>query len=210
MSSRPANETQVHEVLSSLRRSGAVEEGFPARRRATECDAAVGVAISEDPEDKRPPKLQERRSCCWILLSLWGAFVIFVVVSFCFQVKIHRILFPSFDDALERRLARDESIKDVLSFGIWDSERQLTKLQLQVALSMALGVRAEDDDISVESEENFFFLVRVEHATIEEMEFVGSETFIERLNTQLGHYNGNAVLSHPPKLNKVEAIATKR
>jgi hypothetical protein len=210
MSSRPANESQVNEVLSSLRRSGAVEEGFPARRRATECDAAVGVAISEDPEEKRPPKLRERPSCCWILLSLWGVFMIFVIASFCFQMQIHRILFPAFDDALERRLARDESIKDVLSFGIWDSERQLTKLQLQVALSMALGVRAEDDDISVESEENYFFLVKVEHATIEEMEFVGSEAFVARLNTQLEHFNGNAVLSHPPKLNRVEATLPKR
>ena len=80
----------------------------------------------------------------------------------------------------------------------------MTPLQLQVAISMALGVRAEDDDVSVKVDENYFFDVSVQHATIEEAEYAGSETFLAKLNAHLLHYGGQAVLSHPPKLHKVD------
>jgi hypothetical protein len=174
--------------------------------------AAAGVNGFEDLEEgvarvdarRGPPKLKPRRGCCWTVLTLWGVFVTLILFIFVFQLEVRSSLFASSDESatLERRLARDDSIRDELSFGVWDSQRSITPLQLQVAISMALGVRAEDDDISVVSDENSFFKITIQHATIEEAEFVASDAFVGKLNTQLMHYNGNAVLSHPPKLKK--------
>ena len=230
MSCRQANDEHISFVLSNLRKHGAVEEGFPpppshkpgshgsTRRRTVvdEGDAAVAAAAAGvngfDLEEgdsnhyvdarRGPPKLKPRRGCCWVAVTLWAAMGI-VFLVFAFQLHIHSSLFSVDESAtLERRLARDESIRDELSFGVWDSQRSVTPLQLQVAVSMALGVRAEDDDIRVVSDENSFFKIEIKHATIEEAEFVASDAFISKLNTQLMHYNGNAVLSHPPKLKK--------
>lgn len=102
----------------------------------------------------------------------------------------------------QHRLARDTTIKDHLEFGLWDSKQQVTKLQLQVAVSLALGVRAEDDDVAVKVNENHFFEVAVQHATVEEEDFVSSTEFLQRLNNHVGVYGGEVVISKPPKLVK--------
>jgi hypothetical protein len=106
------------------------------------------------------------------------------------------------EDALERRIARDDSVSDYVLFGVWDSHVAITPLQLQVAVSMALGVRAADDDVHVVADEQSFFEVRVEHATAEECDYIASPNFLVKLNLQLTHYGGSAVLSRPPRLHK--------
>ena len=102
----------------------------------------------------------------------------------------------------ERRLQRDETVKDTISFGIWDARGEITHLQLQVAVSLALGVRASDDDVSVSSEDESFFSIRLDHGTPEEVDYLTSEIFLERLNANLAHFGGNAVLSKAPRLHK--------
>jgi hypothetical protein len=110
--------------------------------------------------------------------------------------------FDADDRAAERRIARDSSIKDRVEFGIWDSRRSITPMQLQVSVSMALGVRAEDDDINIKIEDNSFFEITVQHATQEEVDYISTETFIDKLNGQLSYYGGLGVLSKPPRLLK--------
>ena len=75
-------------------------------------------------------------------------------------------------------------------------------MQLQVSVSMALGVRAEDDDIKVVVEDNFFYRITVDHATHEEVDYISTEAFINKLNEQLSYYGGVGVLSKPPRLLK--------
>jgi hypothetical protein len=155
----------------------------------------------------RPAELKGRSCFCLTITGLWAMFVtLFLILTL---VQFHHFhLFESQlaeDPALEKRLARDGTIKDTLVFGVWDSQRLVTPLQLQVAISMALGVRAEDDDVNVRADENYFFEVIVQHATIEEVEYSGSDAFLSKLTAHLVHYGGNAVLSHPPKLNKHES-----
>jgi len=106
----------------------------------------------------------------------------------------------------QHRLVRDTTIKDRLEFGLWDSRQRVTKLQLQVAVSLALGVRADDDDVSVELKENHFFDVEVQHATAEEEDFVSSIEFLQRLNMHVGVYDGQMVVSKPAKLVKFVAV----
>ena len=152
----------------------------------------------------RPVRLQGRSCLCVAMAGLWTTFVVLFVILALAQSSHVRMFDPRISDepGLEKRLARDGTIKDTLKFGIWDSQRTVTPLQLQVAISMALGVRAEDDDVDVRVDENYFFEVVVRHATIEEVEYSASDTFLSKLNVHLSHYGGNAVLSHPPKLLK--------
>jgi hypothetical protein len=110
----------------------------------------------------------------------------------------------------ERRLQRDETIKDTISFGIWDSHAAITHLQLQVAVSLALGVRASDDDVYVAIEDESFFFVRLDHGTPEEVDYLTSEAFLERLNANLAHFGGSAVLSKAPKLHKARETSHGR
>ena len=119
-----------------------------------------------------------------------------------FQVMSTR-LFENSDPVIERRIARDETILDRVVFGIWDSRRAVTPMQLQVSVSMALGVRADDGDIQIKIEDNCFYEIFVEHATNEEVDYISTELFLTRLNHQLSYYDGFAVLSKPPKLLKI-------
>jgi hypothetical protein len=152
----------------------------------------------------RPVRLQGRSCLCVAMAGLWATFVVLFVILALAQSNHVRMFDPRIVDepGLEKRLARDGTIRDTLKFGIWDSQRIVTPLQLQVAISMALGVRAEDDDVDVRVDENYFFEVVVQHATIEEVEYAASDTFLSKLNVHLLHYGGNAVLSRPPKLLK--------
>jgi hypothetical protein len=160
------------------------------------------------------PVTLKGRSCLSVGISgLWAMFVIlFVVLALVQMHHFHMFEYQIAEDpAFEKRLARDGTIRDSLCFGVWDSQRKVTPLQLQVAVSMALGVRADDDDIHVRVDENYFFEVLVQHATIEEVEYAGSDTFLAKLNAHLLHYGGSAVMSHPPKLQKpVAKFAVER
>ena len=150
-----------------------------------------------------PPKLKSKKCCCATFVILWTAIATLFSVSVVANshgVKLS--VFQPEDTGIERRLVRDESIRDYVQFGIWDSHVSVTPLQLQVAVSMALGVRASDDDVHVKADEDSFFEVRVEHATLEEAEYVASQSFLVKLNIQLIPYGGNGVLSRPPKLHK--------
>lgn len=161
-------------------------------------DACVRV------DAKRPPRLRSRRAFCMTLVGIWTTVTLIVAVMLVMQVASSRYFdMSTSDSALERRLARDSTIRDTAEFGIWDSRRVVTPLQLQVVVSMALGVRAADDDVHVTAEDNFFYVVSVQHATVEEVEFIGSTGFINRLNTHLEPYGGLAVISKPPKLVKI-------
>ena len=65
------------------------------------------------------------------------------------------------------------------------------------------SVCADDGDIDVVEKENFFFEITVDHATVEEVEFIASPAFIARLNQQMSFFGGFPVLSKPPRLVKV-------
>ena len=137
------------------------------------------------------------------MLILWTFVTTIVALTVVVQTIALRPMDTTYTDDLERRLARDPSIKDKVNFGLWDSHGVITKLQLQVATSMALGVRADDGDIDVVEKENFFFEITVDHATVEEVEFIASPAFIARLNQQMSFFGGSPVLSKPPRLVKV-------
>ena len=107
---------------------------------------------------------------------------------------------------LSRRLARDPTVRTVVSFGVWDSKGAITPLQLQVSVSVALGVRADDDDVHVVAGEAHFFTICVQHATLEETDFLNTEAFMDRLNVQLQNYGGFGILSRQAHLFKNESV----
>lgn len=174
--------------------------GFDLEEGERDSDRFVAAARRDAP----PLRLKPRRGCCLATVATWGVFgTVLLVVAVESHARAGASLFSADETAtLERRLARDATIQDELRFGIWDSRRSITPLQLQVAISVALGVRAEDDDVRVLADENSFFKIEIFHATIEEAEYVASDAFFAKLNAHLAHYDGNAVLSHPPKLQK--------
>ena len=92
--------------------------------------------------------------------------------------------------------ARNESITDRARIGLWDSQRSITKLQLQVAVSLALGVRALDDDIHIVENDQHFFTVEVDHTDADEIEFMRSHRFLTLLNTNLAPFGGVCVVSN--------------
>ena len=225
------NNEQISFVLSDLQRHGqpSMTNEVPIRRRnddarsvAAAAAAAAGVCnVSELEADveqaatdagqtrvdaRRVPLKLKQNSCFSTLAGVW--MLISVVFAALFLVQIAMTMHPGLlesvgtEHGLERRLARDITIRDRCTFGIWDSRGAITQLQLQVGVSMALGVRADDDDVHVDADENYFFHVAVEHATIEEAEFVASKLFADKLNAQLSHYGGIGVLSKPPRLLK--------
>ena len=106
------------------------------------------------------------------------------------------------DQKLTRRLARDPTVRATAVFGIWDSHHSITTLQLQVSVSVALGVRADDDDVVVDAGESSFFVITVKHATLEEVDYLNGDVFLMRLNTQLESFGGVAVLSRQARLHR--------
>lgn len=174
----------------------------PRRRVA----APAPPSCLEEGDDDRvcadePPRLKSNRCCCSSLLSAWMLFSTGFFVLTMANVSMARFGDGS-DAALERHIARDPNISDYVSFGVWDAHSSITPLQLQVALSMALGVRAEDDDVHVGAEEDFFFTIKLDHGTAEECDYIGKSVFLAHLNSHLTHYGGSAVLSRPPRLHK--------
>jgi hypothetical protein len=159
-----------------------------------------------DAAREAPPKLKPRRTACSMLLWLWCFISVVVVTGLAMQTAM---LYHSDaeDSKLTRRLARDSTVKAVVVFGVWDSMGAVTPLQLQVSVSVALGVRADDNDVEVEPGEAHFFTIKVQHATLEEADFVNTNTFLERLNAQLETYGGVAVLSRQARLHKNESVA---
>jgi hypothetical protein len=175
-----------------------------SQAHALEGDAASAMecAVPIEKSTALPPKLKPRRGCCFTIIGLW------MIVSICgvslVGMQMYKIHSRDVNEAIafERRVTRDETISDALVFGTWDSMGKLTPLQLQVSISIALGVRADDWDVHVSQQDNSFFVVRVEHATSEEVDFVNSDAFIADLNKHTLHYGGKCVLSQRAKLVK--------
>jgi len=92
--------------------------------------------------------------------------------------------------------SRNESVTDSAQIGLWDSQRAITKLQLQVAVSLALGVRSLDDDIHVRERESHFFTVVVDHTDTDELSFMKSSRFLNLLNVHLAPFGGLCVVSN--------------
>ena len=227
----PVYMERVSYVLSNLQRekltaSAPPEDGAPPTRRrnathdsrlVTVTDVA-GADTEEDVEHgaafdsptsfvdasfmNAPPRLKPRRNCCFTIFGLWALVVVCACTVICLQ--IYHTHLKDVEDALafERRVARDDTITDVLEFGIWDSMSKLTPLQLQVAISLALGVRADDGDVQVRGRENSFFVIRVDHATAEESDFINSDAFASTLNKHTVYYEGKCVLSKRARLLK--------
>ena len=152
-------------------------------------------ASREPPPTLKPP----RRPCFTLLTALWTMSLCVAGSFFC----VHEMLIHiEADRVSDRHLVRDATIRDVVEFGVWDSRLAVSSLQLQVSVSMAVGVRADDGDVAVQQHDNHFFVVRVDHATAEETDFLGSAAFLERLNDQLQNYGGLAVLSIQPQLKR--------
>jgi hypothetical protein len=149
-----------------------------------------------------PPKLRQRRSCCCsALVSLWWLLASLVTIGVVVQLAIVHAGVRTTSE-VESRVSRDAGSKAQLAFGLWDSRKTATPLQLQVSVSIALGSRAFDEDVRVIAEDSNFFFVTVDHATIEESEFVNSQLFIDRVNEQLEQFGGLTVLSKGPRLVK--------
>lgn len=227
----PVDMERVSYVLSNLQRekltaSAPQEDGAPSTRRRNAAQDARLVTVTDvagaDAEGdvergvvfdspthfvdassmNAPPRLKPRRSCCFTIVGLWALVVACVCTGTCLQ--IYHTHLRDAEDALafERRVARDDTITDVLEFGIWDSMSKLTPLQLQVAISLALGVRADDGDVHVSGQENSFFVIRVDHATVEESDFINSDAFASTLNKHTVYYEGKCVLSKRARLIK--------
>lgn len=92
--------------------------------------------------------------------------------------------------------SRNASIVDRARIGLWDSQRAITKLQLQVAVSLALGVRALDDDIHIVENDQHFFTVNIDHTDTDEIEFMRGHRFLALLNTNLAPFGGLCVVSN--------------
>lgn len=102
-----------------------------------------------------------------------------------------------------RAVRRDETVRDHAELGLWDSQQRATPLQMQVALSQALGVRADDEDVSVAAQQNrHFFEIHVQHATQEEVVFMDTPVFLASLNAHLSQFGASAVVTHSPRLVK--------
>jgi hypothetical protein len=219
MSIRPADE-RISFVLSDLQRGqqrrrapvddiesrsaaavAGVVDGFDEHRseRSERSDRSDFDRTRVDAHREPPPRLKARRPCCTTLMMLWFCSLLVFAGFFAIQATT---LHAEESRGIDRRLARDSSIRDVVEFGVWDARGQVTALQLQVSVSVALGVRAADDDVHILENDNHFFRIHVDHATIEETEYLASEGFLERLNEQLTNYDGRAVLSVPPTLRK--------
>lgn len=228
MWNHPVDMERVSYVMSNLQREpiGTAEDATTATRRRsmTASDAKVanvldveGAEPDADVNDghyppshqfvdaatlSNPPILKPRRSCCCTLIGVWVLFV--MCTAAIIGVQIYHTHLREVDErrAFERRVARDDSILDRLEFGIWDSMGMLTKLQLQVAVSLALGARADDGDVHVMEQENAFYSILIDHATIEECDFVNSDAFATELNVHTRHYDGKCVLSKRARLLK--------
>lgn len=227
----PVDMERVSYVLSNLQRekltaSAPQEDGAPpTRRRNAAHDARVVTvtdvvgadaegdvergAVFDSPAPfvdalsmNAPPRLKPRRSCCFTIVGLWALVVVCACTVTCLQIYHTHIRDAEEARAFERRVARDDTITDVLEFGIWDSMSKLTPLQLQVAISLALGVRADDGDVNVSEQENSFFVLRVNHATVEESDFINSDAFVSTLNKHTVYYEGKCVLSKRARLIK--------
>lgn len=170
-------------------------------------DRGVFADTRVDTKREAPPRLKGKRTFCTTLVTVWTICTICVAVGLVVQLLgAHVFDQLDSDNEFERRLARDETIRDKVFFGVWDSRRAVTQLQLQVSVSMALGVRASDGDIRIDAEDNYFFEVEVDHATVEEVEYIASPKFVDRLNAQLNYYGGVGVLSKPPRLIKNTSV----
>ena len=160
-----------------------------------------GGAASPDPPPPPPPpepppaKLNSSRRCCFLLLFAWA---ICTLGLFGYATSTLDVFQPPIRIAEER----DESINDVLFFGLWDAKGMLTPLQLQVGVSLTLGTRTVDEDISVKAEEDFFFDVSIAHGSVVELETVLSPQFVHSLNHNLSPFGGQVVLSRQPRLRK--------
>ena len=226
-----SNTEQISFVLSNLKREAAQQQqqqqqhGRVPRRRAVPgegvdgggdgpdaCDIENGEGHTDsdiifvDGVAQRPPKLRQRRSCCVTITLMWSMIVIAAV--FVVIVELYHMHSSTIEEKrlIEKRVARDDGVKDRAGFGVWDQQSRLTPLQLQVAVSLALGVRANDDDVHVTKMENFFFAVSVEHATGEEIDYINGETFIETLNEHVEHYEALCVISQRARLVKSKKV----
>ena len=168
----------------------------------TDAPSTTHVDAAREP----PPKLKPRRTACSMLLWAWCFISVVVMTGIALQTAM---LYHSDveESKLTRRLARDASVTTKMSFGVWDSKGVITPLQLQVSVSVALGVRADDDDVRVAAGEAHFFTINVDHATLEETDYVNTDVFLDRLNEQLENYGGVAVISRQAKLYKNESVS---
>ena len=170
-----------------------IEQGQALTQRRKD-DDEIRVDVYDE-----PPKLQQRRSfgCCFC------CFVLAVGVSLLL-IGVHHLNLENAAErrVFEQRVMRDGSLTDTLHFGIWERSSKMTRLQLQVALSIALSVRAEDEDVHVKQLQNSFFQVVVDHATREERDLVNSESFFETLNQEAALFGGECVLSERAILSK--------
>lgn len=207
MSMRPTE--RVSFVLSNIERDQCQRR--PVQDVESRSAAAVAGSLGHfdggthvDASNEPPPKLQPRRTACSIMMVLWCLLSVIVVVGLVLQATLlHRG--DEEESKLARRLARDPSVTTSASFGIWDSKGVITPLQLQVSVSVALGVRSEDEDVRVVAGEAHFFTISVQHATLEEVDFANTDVFLDRLNTQLENYGGVGVLSRQARLYKNES-----
>jgi len=194
-------------TLSNLERGTQQRQNQQAYEEETNAAAVAGVVGVEALKDHHPApaRLKPARSCGSCMVTAWA---FFSFVGLC-VLGLQALLVHSMDDdgSSRRHIGRDQSVDAHLEFGLWESIGEVTALQLQVSVSMALGVRANDNDVKIVEKPNHFFDLVVDHATTEELDFVESGAFLEHLNGQLTVYNGRAVMSVPPRLRRVHPIA---
>jgi len=145
---------------STHQRVGAPAGGLPPVPHHT-----VDLSSEEPKHDRqKPPKLKRQWPwCCWLVCASWVVGTSLYSVSNIADIDIS---LPYSAAKVPKPTERDESIFEYITFGVWDSHMVITSLQLQVAVSIALSVRAFDEDISVTRQDDFFFDVKIEHGEL--------------------------------------------
>lgn len=178
-----------------------LQQQQPSQELAVLLRSRGGTATPEAPPPPPPPlepppaRLNTSRHFCFALLVLWS---VCTMLLFFYSTSTMEMFQPPLRILEER----DETVHDVLFFGLWDSKRALTPLQLQVGISLTLGTRTIDEDIRVVPLEDYFFEVSVQHGSVVELETVLSPQFVLSLNKNLVPFGGQVVLSRQPRLRK--------
>ena len=102
--------------------------------------------------------------------------------------------------------AADAAAAGKVRFGLWDSSGHISRLQLTVALSMAIDI--DETKVHVTVEESHFFSIEVDSASWLVAAINGDADFLTALNAQASVFDAHLVVSHAAVLVALVALVT--